>query len=266
MKNNYYIKGFTFIEMAITLIIATIGTGTMMFVFNAAQTRYFNDQMEAAIDTYCNDATDFVSTIVSRSDSVITRAGDNPPKYTIWKFNDKYDNQGSDQREDHQRKITVEMNDQGGVVIKENNRDITAELYNKYMLRNHKKNNNGHYEADNREWNGLAAQGSFNPGNKFQDGDENLKTQYRIYEFEINEMDPGNINIDFFHNIVNNRIRTPLEECTYDVKIVVQIENKVDKNSFSTELYKYKTYTKRAYCPSCFLRQKNRINNQIKNI
>ena len=257
-KNSYYTKGFTFIEMAITLTITAIGTGTMMFVFNAAQTRYFNDQMESAIDTYCNDAAAFVATIVSRSDSVITQESMKPPKYTIWQFNDKYDNQGSFERLDHQRKITVEMNDKGGVVIKENNRNITGELYNKYMLRNHKKDNNGYYESRNNEWNGLAAQGAFNPGNKFQDGDKNLKTQYRISEFKIEMMDPGDTDIDFFHNILNNHIRTPLEKCTYNIKIKIQIQNKIDDNSFSEEFYTYRTYTKRAYCPSCFLKEKAR--------
>ncbi|MBI45176.1 MAG: hypothetical protein CMG66_03305 [Candidatus Marinimicrobia bacterium] len=257
-SNRYYIKGFTFIEMVITIIISAIGTGAMISVFNAAQTRYFNDTMEASIDVYCHDAADFIASIVSRSDSTITRSGVNPPKYTIWKFNDKYINQGRDERALKQRKITVEMNDKGGVVIRENNTDITGELYNKYMLRNHKKNSKGHYEASNREWNALAAQGSFNPGKKFQDGDQNLNTQYVVHDFKIKQMDPGNTETTFFHNIVDDRIRNPLEECTYDIEITIQIQNKIDENSISDEFYTYRTYKKRAYCPSCFVRQRVR--------
>ncbi len=254
--NHYYIKGFTFIEMVIAITIAAIGTGTMMFVFNAAQTRYFNDQMEASIDTYCNDAADFISTIVSRSDSIIVQSSKNPPQYKIWQFNDRYDNQWSEERPDHHRVITIEMTDKGGVVIRENNRDITGELYNKYMLRNHKKDNSGHYDRRNREWNAFSLQASFNPGNKFQDGDQNLTTQYVFDSFKIKPMDPGDVNINFFHNIVDNRIKQPLEDCTYDIEIKVRIENKVDKNSLSSEFYTYRTYTKRAYSPSCFIIQK----------
>ena len=265
-KKNYYIKGFTLIEMVITIVISAIATGAMISVFNAAQGRYFNDTMEASIDAYCHDAADFIATIVSRSDSTIKKSGVNPPKYTIWKFNDKYINQGRDERALKQRKITIEMNDKGGVVVKENNTDITGELYNKYMLRNHKKNRNGHYESSNREWNALAAQGTFNPGNKFQDGDQNLKTQYFVHDFKIKKMDPGNTETTFFHNIVDGRMITPLEECTYDIEITIQIQNKIDKNSASDEFYTYRTYTKRAYCPSCFVRQRVRGSNESTNI
>ena len=267
-KNHYYIRGFTFIEMIITIIIASIGTGTMMFVFNAAQTRYFNDQMEASIDTYCNDAADFIATIVSRSDSTIKKIGDNPPRYRIFKFNDKYTNQASDERQDHQREVTIMMDDKYGVLIQENNQNITAELYNKYMLRNHKKNDNGHYEADNKEWNALSPQGSFNPGDKFKDGDENLRTKYILYDFKIEKMDPGDVNINFFHNIPasNRHIRAPLEECTYDIKIVIEIQNQIDENSSSEVFYTYRTYTKRAYCPSCFVRERSSKKNKAENI
>jgi len=256
--NNHYIKGFTFIEMVISIIIASIGTGTMMFVFNAAQTRYFNDQMEVAIETYCDNATDFIATIVSRSDSAISQTSYNPPKYTIWKFNDKYINQGSDERINRQRKITIEMTNKGGVIIRERNQDITGELYNKYMLKNHKKDNNGHYNAPNRQWNALALQGSFSPGNKFQDGDENLPIQYVFVAegFKIKKMDPGNVDVNFFHNIVDSRMRIPLEKCTYDVEILLEIQNKFNDSSISDEFYTYKKYKKRAYCPSCFVRER----------
>ena len=256
-KSNCHIKGFTFIEMVITLIITSIGTGTMMYVFNAAQTRYFNDQMETSIDTYCNSATDFIATIVSRSDSTIKQTSDIPRRYTIYKFNDKYINQDSDQIIEHQRVITIELTDKGGVIIKERNKDITAELYNKYMLRDHKKDGKGHYLAGNREWNAMALQGSFNPGNKFQDGDQNLPTQYTLVQkgFKIVQMDPGDrIGEDFFP-YVRGINASPIQKCTYNIEILLEIQNKFDDNSTSNQFYTYKTYTKRAYCPSCFMRE-----------
>ena len=102
MKNNtHYIKGFTFVEMMISIIISGITLGKMMIIFNAAQIRYFNDQMESSIDIYCNNATAFLATIAARSDSVITQTGTKAPKYTIWKFNDKYYNQGAEDVADH---------------------------------------------------------------------------------------------------------------------------------------------------------------------
>ena len=256
-KSNYYIRGFTFIEMVITLIIASIGTGTMMYVFNAAQTRYFNDQMEVSIDTYCSSAADFIATIVSRSDSLIEQTSDIPRRYTIYKFNDQYINQDSDEILDHQRKITIELTDKGGIIIKERNKDITAELYNKYVLKGHKKDGKGHYLADNREWNPLALQGAFNPGNKFQDGDQNLPTQYTLVQkgFKIEKMDPGDrIGEDFFPYVrgVNTGA---IQDCTYDIEILLEIQNKFNNSSTSQEFYTYKTYTKRAYCASCFMRE-----------
>ena len=265
-KINQHNKGFTFIEMVITIIIASIGTGTMMYVFNAAQTRYFNDQMENAIDTYCNDAVDFIATIVSRSDSTITKTSDNPPRYTIWKFNDKYTNQGSNDRADYQRKIIIEMNDRDGVIIKERNRNITGELYNKYMQRNHKKDMSGHYKAPRDEWNALAIQGLFNPGK--DGGDGNILTRYVFIKegFKIKEMDPGNINTDFFHNITDNRMRASLEKCTYDIEIAIEIQEKIDEKSLSDQLYKQKLYRKRAYCPSCYVRHRSYTESNMKKI
>ena len=269
-KINHYNKGFTFIEMVITIIIASIGTGTMMYVFNAAQTRYFNDQMENAVDTYCNDAVDFIATIVSRSDSVITRISDNPPRYTIWKFNDKYINQGSDARVDYQRKITIEMNDRDGVIIRERNRNITGELYSKYMKRNHKKDMRGHYKTPRNEWNALAIQGLFNPGDDGGDGDKNILTQYVFIPegFKIKAMDPGDINTTFSPSLsANDKSKViPIEKCTYDVQIVIQIQDKIDDNSISDQLYKQKLYTKRAYCPSCYIRHRSYTEDSMKKI
>ena len=262
MKNNtHYIKGFTFVEMMISIIISGITLGTMMFIFNAAQIRYFNDQMESSIDIYCNNATAFFATIAARSDSVITQTGPKPPNYTIWKFNDKYYNQGAEDVADHHREITIQVNDKFGVLIKENNANITAELYEKYILENHKTDRNGHYVRSDRPWNGVSPQGLFNPGKDNSKGDQNLKTQYLIHDFKITEVDPGKgVRINFFHRITNNRIRKPLEDCTYDIEIVVQIQHKDDEFDATTDKYTYRNYTKRVYCPSCFLRE--RSNNQ----
>ena len=138
------------------------------------------------------------------------------------------------------------MNNKGGVIIKERNRNITGELYNKYMQRGHKKNMSGHYDAPDHEWNALALQGFFNPGK--DGGDENILTKYVFLpeSFKIKKMDPGAVNVDFFHNIVDNRRRGPLEECTYDIQIAIQIQDKLDEKSISDRLYRQKTYTKRA--------------------
>ena len=49
-----YIKGFTLIEMLISIIITLSVTLTMMFVYNQTIKKFYVDSMEYDIKVYCN--------------------------------------------------------------------------------------------------------------------------------------------------------------------------------------------------------------------
>ena len=60
-----YIRGFTLIEMLISMLITAMATVMMMFVYNESQKKFSNDSMELDIAVYCDRAVKEISNIVN---------------------------------------------------------------------------------------------------------------------------------------------------------------------------------------------------------
>ena len=61
-----YIKGFTLVEMLMTIIITASVSTAMMFVYNQSQKKFYNDSMELDIARYANKAVNMIKTHLTR--------------------------------------------------------------------------------------------------------------------------------------------------------------------------------------------------------
>ena len=118
-------KGFTLIEMLISMLITSMATVMMMFVFNESQKKFFNDSMELDIAVYCDRAVKEISKIVNDVTVEVQQLadwdGNNCYKLTFYDV-DKNGN-GSE------RDITIRLSRTNGFAIKEGNTDVTNTIF-----------------------------------------------------------------------------------------------------------------------------------------
>ena len=125
-----HIRGFTLLEMLISMIITSMATIMMMFVFNESQKKFFNDNMELDIATYCNKSIQAISKLVNDITSPVDQQqdweGNNSYKLSFYDVNRNGD---GDERE-----IIIRLSSTDGFIIKENNTDVTNTIFDGVLI------------------------------------------------------------------------------------------------------------------------------------
>ena len=223
-KNKIYNKGFTLVEMTVSLLISGAVTMSLFFIFNVTQQKFFQDNMYEDISNYCNTAIGHIASILDSSKVVKIRgvegSGQNLDKYDI-------------------------------IFTNENNCNPFVDCpYYEISF-----NRSGLYVKSGRDfitpvWMSIGSN-NFNSGDGFNDIDEglNLLTKYSINDFYIEKLESN----DFYQSRISPRKLFALKESSFNVCIDVLIENQIDgyslqnQNAFTTKSYCQKVYNKTLY-------------------
>jgi len=222
---NKYINGFTLVEMLISLVITGIATASMMFVYNQAQKKFYNDSMELDIATYGNRAVNMISTkLLTNITEPVKQIGDwggfNSYEITFLD-KDKYGNS-------EERTVRIRMSDSGGFIISEGNTNVTNTIFDGMYLN----------------------AGAFRPGNTFED--YNLPTSYVIDSWSIEPLTGDSL----YHQLNPSKIRA-MTASSYAIKLNFEIQTK-EEGSYGNSLYKLKTFWTYSFSPGLYLREKSK--------
>ena len=222
---NKYINGFTLVEMLISLVITGIATVSMMFVYNQAQKKFYNDSMELDIATYGNRAVNMISTkLLTNITEPVKQIGDwggfNSYEITFLD-KDKYGNS-------EERTVRIRMSDSGGFIISEGNTNVTNTIFDGMYLN----------------------AGAFRPGNTFED--YNLPTSYVIDSWSIEPLTGDSL----YHQLNPSKIRA-MTASSYAIKLNFEIQTK-EEGSYGNSLYKLKTFWTYSFSPGLYLREKSK--------
>jgi len=222
---NKYINGFTLVEMLISLVITGIATASMMFVYNQAQKKFYNDSMELDIATYGNRAVNMISTkLLANITEPVKQIGDwggfNSYEITFLD-KDKYGNS-------EERTVRIRMSDSGGFIISEGNTNVTNTIFDGMYLN----------------------AGAFRPGNTFED--YNLPTSYVIDSWSIEPLTGDSL----YHQLNPSKIRA-MTASSYAIKLNFEIQTK-EEGSYGNSLYKLKTFWTYSFSPGLYLREKSK--------
>ena len=218
-----YIKGFTLIEMLISIIITLSVTLAMMFVYNQTIKKFYVDSMEYDIKVYCNRAVEEIAELVSDIVTEVEQTGLNRYRLTFYDV-DKY-GVGSE------REISISVNNTDGVVVKEGNTDVTNTIFDGVLL-------NGDIFISH-----------------LNDRDLNLPIKYVISEFKIENLTGDSL----YHQMNPSRVRA-MSVSSYEIYMQVEIQNKLSENDGSTKFYKYLNFSRRSFSPGLYLREKSKHN------
>ena len=221
--NKKYIKGFTLLEMLISMLITAMATAMMMFVFNESQKKFFNDSMELDIAVYCDKAVKEISNLVNDITAEVKQLPD-------WDGNNCYQLTFYDIDEDgigENRDITIRLSRTNGFYIKEGNTDVTNTIFDGVLI-------NG---------------GSINFGTK----DPNTLTTYAINDWGID-----NLTADSLYHQINPSKTNAMSASSYEIWMEIEIQTEVDGGFGNEALYKYKKYSTRSFSPALYLREKSR--------
>ena len=222
---NKYINGFTLVEMLISLVITGIATVSMMFVYNQAQKKFYNDSMELDIATYGNRAVNMISTkLLTNITEPVKQIGDwggfNSYEITFLD-KDKYGNS-------EERTVRIRMSNSGGFIISEGNTNVTNTIFDGMYLN----------------------AGAFRPGNTFED--YNLPTSYVIDSWSIEPLTGDSL----YHQLNPSKIRA-MTASSYAIKLNFEIQTK-EEGSYGNSLYKLKTFWTYSFSPGLYLREKSK--------
>jgi len=223
--NKKYIRGFTLLEMSISMLITAMTTAMMMFVFNESQKKFFNDSMELDIAIYCDKSVKEISNIINDITVEVKQLadwdGNNCYKLTFYDV-DK-DGVGSD------REITIRLSRTNGFTIKEGNTDVTNTIFDGALI-------NG---------------GAINFGTK----DPNTLTTYIINDWGID-----NLTADSLYHQINPSKTGAMSVSSYEIWMEIEIQTEESGNFGNETLYKYKKYSTRSFSPGLYLREKSKHN------
>lgn len=223
--NKKYIRGFTLLEMSISMLITAMTTAMMMFVFNESQKKFFNDSMELDIAIYCDKSVKEISNIINDITVEVKQLadwdGNNCYKLTFYDV-DK-DGVGSD------REITIRLSRTNGFTIKEGNTDVTNTIFDGALI-------NG---------------GAINFGTK----DPNTLTTYVINDWGID-----NLTADSLYHQINPSKTGAMSVSSYEIWMEIEIQTEENGDFGNEALYKYKKYSTRSFSPGLYLREKSKHN------
>jgi len=223
--NKKYIRGFTLLEMSISMLITAMTTAMMMFVFNESQKKFFNDSMELDIAIYCDKSVKEISNIINDITVEVKQLadwdGNNCYKLTFYDV-DK-DGVGSD------REITIRLSRTNGFTIKEGNTDVTNTIFDGALI-------NG---------------GAINFGTK----DPNTLTTYIINDWGID-----NLTADSLYHQINPSKTGAMSVSSYEIWMEIEIQTEENGDFGNEALYKYKKYSTRSFSPNLYLREKSKHN------
>ena len=223
--NKKYIRGFTLLEMSISMLITAMTTAMMMFVFNESQKKFFNDSMELDIAIYCDKSVKEISNIINDITVEVKQLadwdGNNCYKLTFYDV-DK-DGAGSD------REITIRLSRTNGFTIKEGNTDVTNTIFDGALI-------NG---------------GAINFGTK----DPNTLTTYIINDWGID-----NLTADSLYHQINPSKTGAMSVSSYEIWMEIEIQTEENGDFGNEALYKYKKYSTRSFSPGLYLREKSKHN------
>jgi len=218
-----YTRGFTLIEMLISMLITAMATVMMMFVYNESQKKFLNDGMELDIAIYCNRAVKEISNIVNDITTEVQQLadwdGNNCYKLT---FYDVDENGNGSERE-----VTVRLSRTNGFAIKEGNTDVTNTIFNGVLI-------NG---------------GSINFGTK----DPSTLTTYVIHDWGID-----NLTADSLYHQINPSKTSAMSTSSYEIWMEIEIQTEENGDFGNEALYKYKKYSTRSFSPGLYLREKSK--------
>jgi len=220
-----YISGFTLVEMLMSLIITAIVTASMMFVYNQAQIKFYNDSMELDIATYGNRSVNMISTkLLNNITQPVKQIGDwgGFNSYEIT-FLDKDRNGNSEEKT-----IRIRMSETGGFIITKGNTNVTNTIFDGMYLN----------------------AGAFRPGNSFED--YNIPTSYVIDSWSIEPLTADSL----YHHLNPSKIRA-MTASSYAIKLNFEIQTE-EEGSFGSSLYKVKTFWTYSFSPGLYLREKSR--------
>ena len=220
-----HIKGFTLIEMVISMLITAMATAMMMFVFNESQKKFFNDSMELDIAIYCDKSVKEISNIINDITVEVKQLadwdGNNCYKLTFYDVD--RDGVGSD------REITIRLSRTNGFTIKEGNTDVTNTIFDGVLI-------NG---------------GAINFGTK----DPNTLTTYIINDWGID-----NLTADSLYHQINPSKTGAMSVSSYEIWMEIEIQTEENGDFGNEVLYKYKKYSTRSFSPGLYLREKSKHN------
>ena len=221
-----HIRGFTLLEMLISMIITSMATIMMMFVFNESQKKFFNDNMELDIAIYCNKSIQAISKLVNDITAPVDQQQD-------WEGNNSYklsfydvDRSG----DGDEREIIIRLSSTDGFIIKENNTDVTNTIFDGVLI-------NG---------------GSINFGTK----DPNTQTSYVINDWGIEKL-----TADSLYHRINPSKTNAMSLSSYEIWMEIEIQTEKPGNLGSETLYKYKKFSTRSFSPGLYLREKSKKSN-----
>ena len=223
--NKKYIRGFTLLEMSISMLITAMVTAMMMFVFNESQKKFFNDSMELDIAIYCDKSVKEISNIINDITVEVKQLadwdGNNCYKLTFYDVDN--DGVGSD------REITIRLSRTNGFTIKEGNTDVTNTIFDGVLI-------NG---------------GAINFGTK----DPNTLTTYIINDWGID-----NLTADSLYHQINPSKTGAMSVSSYEIWMEIEIQTEENGDFGNEVLYKYKKYSTRSFSPGLYLREKSKHN------
>ena len=218
-----YIRGFTLLEMLISMLITAMTTVMMMFVFNESQKKFFDDSMELDIAVYCDRAVKEISNILNditvEVDQMADWDGNNCYRFTFYDVN--REGEGSE------REITIRLSRTYGFIVKEGNTDVTNIIFDGVLI-------NG---------------GSINFGTK----DPNTLTTYVINDWGIE-----NLTADSLYHQINPFKTSAMSASSYEIWMEIEIQTEAGGDFGSETLYKYKKYSTRSFSPGLYLREKSK--------
>ena len=220
-----YIKGFTLVEILISLIITTISATSMMFVYNQSQKKLYNDRMELDIATYGNKAINMIST------KLLNHITEPVKVLTDWDGNNSYEITFRDKNklgDSEERTVKIRLSSTGGFIVSERNVDVTNKIFDGMYLN----------------------AGSFRPGENFQD--YNIPTSYILEGWDIEPLTGDSL----YHQLNPSKIRA-MTASSYAIKLIFKIQTEED-GGFGESLYKTKTYWTYSFSPALYLREKSK--------
>ena len=221
--NKKYIKGYSLVEMLISMVITAMATAMMMFVFNESQKKFFNDSMELDIAVYCDKAVRAISQLVNDATVEVDQQPD-------WNGNNCYKLTFYDVDKDgigDEREVTIRLSDTNGFAVKERNSDVTNTIFNGVLI----------------------SGGSINFGTK----DPNTLTTYVISDWGIDKLTADSL----FHQI--NPLKTrAMSASSYEIWMEIEIQTEKSGSMGNETLYKYKKYSTRSFSPGLYIREKSK--------
>ena len=224
-KDTIYNKGFTLIEMIVSLVITGAVTMSILFIFNTTQQKFFQDNMHEEITNHCNATLNYITSILDSSQ--VKEIGPESNLEII--------NTANPKPEVKAYEITFWDNDRNCGTLNNEECTIYEITFNRTGLYVKNKKDGSRIDPFYLSF----GANNFNSGD-IQEGGLNLLNRYSINNFRITKLK----STDFRQRNINPRRLSALKKSSFNVCIDVLIEN--DKAS-TTKSYCQKVFNKTLY-------------------